>query len=110
MSNMYPGYSTRLFTEIYENLNQPDMEKVKFEVLGVMNDNAPDFPGKSEEIIKEYTLAGFKGIVAGEPANMEGNKFSGEFSIQECGGNATATYYIEENYENKILCDYKLKL
>ena len=58
--------------EIYENLNQPDMEKVKFEVLGVMNDNAPDFPGKSEEIIKEYTLAGFKGIVAGEPANMEG--------------------------------------
>ena len=46
-----------------------------------------------------------------KPANiMEGNKFSGEFSIQECGGNATATYYIEENYENKILCDYKLKL
>ena len=45
-----------------------------------------------------------------EPANMEGNKFSGEFSIQECGGNATATYYIEENYENTVLCDYKLIL
>ena len=46
-----------------------------------------------------------------EPAkNMGENKISGEFSIQECGENATATYYIEESYENKVLCDYKLKL
>lgn len=58
--------------EIYENLNQPDMEKVKFEILGVMNDNAQDFPDKSEEIIKEYALSGFRGIVLGEPVNMEG--------------------------------------
>lgn len=58
--------------EIYENLNNQDMAKVRLEILGVLNDNAGDFSEKSEEIIKEYTLAGFRGIASGEPVNMEG--------------------------------------
>ncbi len=58
--------------EIYSELDRSDMTAVKFEVLNVMYDNIEIFTDISDELTKKYIMAGFAGIVNGEPVNMEG--------------------------------------
>lgn len=57
--------------EIYSELERTDMQEVKFEILSVLYDNPEYFTEIKNELTKEYVLTGIRGIVSGEPLNLE---------------------------------------
>ena len=58
-------------TEIYNEIDTPDMKDVKFEILSLMYDNLTYFPDLSVDLTRKYIMSGFTGIINGEPVNME---------------------------------------
>ncbi len=70
-SNDFQLFKNRCM-EIYQMLDNPDMQGVKFEVLKVMHNNIGVFEDISEELTLKFVETGITNILNSMPTNMEG--------------------------------------